>query len=491
MSIKPPVVWCVGGARSPAHTGLQADLRTGQHLDCHVHTIVTAMSVQSADGVSLIEPVSLIMFDEQWQTLLKDVPPDAIKIGLLPSSEIVKACSTWLKQMKAELPNLRVVFDPVIGVSNDVQVNSAAGLLAPLLPSIDVITPNANAFAALTHFSAEQSITDLHTQLAAYFYASSCRWLIEGENVEAKKATDWLVDQTTVVGFASNTINTHESGGESAIFSMVLVCFMAHGYDVLDSVTMAKAYCSGEESSWPWQLKNLPKIVMVDKALTSCVLPFAAMDFEKMGLYPVVDTIAWLELVLKQGVNIAQLRIKDPDDVALESKIQQAIALGTKYQAQVFINDYWQQAIAFGAYGVHLGQEDLDVANLAKIQAAGLRLGISTHGYYEIARAQSIQPSYIALGHIFPTQTKDMPSQPQGLVRLAHYVRLLKGHYPTVAIGGINAQRLPAVAQTGVESVALVTAITQADEPEAATRSLIMSFEHHSNRPQRNKGGKQ
>ena len=161
-----------------------------------------------------------------------------------------------------------------------------------------------------------------------------------------------------------------------------------------------------------------------------------------MGLYPVVDSIAWLELVLKQGVKLAQLRIKDPDDEYLEKKIQQAIALGKEYDAQVFINDYWQQAIAFGAYGVHLGQEDLDVADLAQIQAAGLRLGISTHGYYEIARAQSIQPSYIALGHIFPTQTKDMPSQPQGLTRLAHYATLLKDVFPTVAIGGIQFRAL-------------------------------------------------
>jgi hydroxymethylpyrimidine kinase / phosphomethylpyrimidine kinase / thiamine-phosphate diphosphorylase len=159
--------------------------------------------------------------------------------------------------------------------------------------------------------------------------------------------------------------------------------------------------------------------------------------------------------------------------------IQQAISLGKEYDAQVFINDYWQHAITFGAYGVHLGQEDLDVADLTQIQAAGLRLGISTHGYYEIARAQSIQPSYIALGHIFPTQTKDMPSQPQGLTRLTHYATLLKGAFPTVAIGGITGERLPAVTRTGVDSVALVTAITKAIEPEATTRSLMVAFKNH------------
>ena len=230
---------------------------------------------------------------------------------------------------------------------------------------------------------------------------------------------------------------------------------------------------------WPLQIENLPIIVTPHQYSNVSHLSFAKMDLNKMGLYPVVDTIAWLTLVLKQGIKLAQLRIKNPDDPELEGKIQQAIALGQKYNAQVFINDYWQQAITFGAYGVHLGQEDLDVADLSAIQDAGLRLGISTHGYYEIARAQSIKPSYIALGHIFPTQTKDMPSQPQGVKRLAHYACLLKGHYPTVAIGGIDAERLPLVARTGVTSVALVTAITKADDPEAATRSLMASLLQH------------
>ena len=100
MSIKPPVVWCVGGSDSSAHAGLQADLRTGQDLNCHVQTIITCITAQNSKEVRSVEPVSLTMFDEQWQTLLDDVPPNAIKVSLLPSIEIVKACSNWLKLIK-------------------------------------------------------------------------------------------------------------------------------------------------------------------------------------------------------------------------------------------------------------------------------------------------------------------------------------------------------------------------------------------------------
>ena len=122
----------------------------------------------------------------------------------------------------------------------------------------------------------------------------------------------------------------------------------------------------------------------------------------------------WIARLLEAGVTTIQLRIKDLPDEQVEEDIAAAIALGRRYQARLFINDYWRLAIKHGAYGVHLGQEDLDTTDLAAIHRAGLRLGVSTHDDAELARALAVKPSYIALGHIFPTQTKDMPSAPQG-----------------------------------------------------------------------------
>lgn len=124
------------------------------------------------------------------------------------------------------------------------------------------------------------------------------------------------------------------------------------------------------------------------------------------------------------------------------------------------------------AYGVHLGQEDLDIADLDSIHAAGLRLGLSTHDEAELDRALAERPSYIALGHVFPTQTKEMPSAPQGLEALTRYVKRLPG-ISTVAIGGISLERAPAVLATGVGSIAVVSAITQAHDWQAATCQLL------------------
>lgn len=105
----------------------------------------------------------------------------------------------------------------------------------------------------------------------------------------------------------------------------------------------------------------------------------------RLGLYPVVDSLAWLVRMLDAGVTTVQLRIKDSSEAQVTADIEAAVLLGRRYDARVFINDYWRLAIHHGAYGVHLGQEDMDSADA--IRAAGLRLGLSTHDRAELARA--------------------------------------------------------------------------------------------------------
>lgn len=192
----------------------------------------------------------------------------------------------------------------------------------------------------------------------------------------------------------------------------------------------------------------------------------------QLGLYPVVDSVSWIERLLAAGVRTIQLRIKDLPDREAEDSVRKAIALGRRYRARLFINDYWRLAIAHQAYGVHLGQEDLEVADLQAIRQAGLRLGISTHDDAERERAVALRPSYIALGHIFPTQTKLMPSAPQGVAQLQRHLPHLQG-IPAVAIGGISLARVPEVLATGVGSIAVVSAITQAADWRTATAELL------------------
>ncbi|QGX90254.1 thiamine phosphate synthase [Tatumella sp. TA1] len=190
-----------------------------------------------------------------------------------------------------------------------------------------------------------------------------------------------------------------------------------------------------------------------------------------LGLYPVVDSVIWIERLLTVGVKTLQLRIKHSDSALKRSEIHRSIALAREYNARLFINDEWQLAIEYQAYGVHLGQEDLLTADLAAIAKAGLRLGVSTHSDEEIDRVLPINPSYIALGPVYTTQTKAMAMPPQGVNKVAEHVARL-GAIPTVAIGGISLEKAKDVLQTGVGSIAVVSAITQAADWHAAVTAF-------------------
>ncbi|OCH09844.1 thiamine-phosphate diphosphorylase [Aliivibrio fischeri] len=194
---------------------------------------------------------------------------------------------------------------------------------------------------------------------------------------------------------------------------------------------------------------------------------FPNIDKSKFGLYPVVDDVSWIEKLLKLDVKTIQLRIKNPEQADLEQQVIKAIRLGREYDAQVFINDYWQLAIKHKAFGIHLGQEDIEVADLQAIAEANICLGLSTHDDSELLKVKALNPSYLALGHIFPTPTKEMPSQPQGLTNLAKNQQLA-GDIPTVAIGGIDLSVANDVWQTGVDSIAVVRAITEVEDTEQA-----------------------
>jgi thiamine-phosphate pyrophosphorylase len=98
-------------------------------------------------------------------------------------------------------------------------------------------------------------------------------------------------------------------------------------------------------------------------------------------------------------------------------------------------------------------------------------LGLSSHGYAEMLRADRFSPSYLAMGAVFPTTLKRMVTAPQGTGRLGTYARLMRD-YPLVAIGGIDSSRLPEVLASGVGSVAVVRALVGAEEPEAMAASL-------------------
>ncbi len=188
--------------------------------------------------------------------------------------------------------------------------------------------------------------------------------------------------------------------------------------------------------------------------------------------YLIVGDADWLERLVPLGVRLVQLRLKNMATDEMRRHIARGLECCARHGAQLVVNDHWRLAIEAGADFVHLGQEDLDGADLAALRRAGIRLGISTHDEAELDRALACDPAYVALGPIWPTLLKKMPWAPQGLDRLREWKARI-GALPLVAIGGLTPERLPGVFAAGADSAAVVTDIARAVSPEERTREWI------------------
>ena len=188
--------------------------------------------------------------------------------------------------------------------------------------------------------------------------------------------------------------------------------------------------------------------------------------------YPIVPDLAWMQRLVPLGVGTIQLRLKDaaPDEV--RRQIAGSLDLCKQHGAELIVNDYWREAIALGATFVHLGQEDLEAADVAAIKAAGIRLGISTHSPEELEIALAAKPDYIALGPIYETKLKAMAWAPQGLGRITQWKARI-GTLPLCCIGGITPDRAPGVVAAGADSVAVITDFFTHADPEARVRQWL------------------
>ena len=188
--------------------------------------------------------------------------------------------------------------------------------------------------------------------------------------------------------------------------------------------------------------------------------------------YLIVDSAEWIARLVPLGVKLVQLRIKDKEPAELRTEIRTAKAICAAHGCQLIVNDYWQLAINEGCDFVHLGQEDLEAADLGTIRAAGLKLGLSTHNDAELETAMAAKPDYVALGPVYPTILKQMKWSPQGLERLRIWKARI-GDLPLVAIGGLNVDRIEGVLSRGADSAAVVTDITLSPDPETRTRQWL------------------
>ncbi|WP_018694311.1 thiamine phosphate synthase [Algicola sagamiensis] len=482
-----PVVWIIAGSDSGAGAGIQADFLTCHDFGVHCCTVITATTAQNSMGINGIFPVSDESFLAQCNALAEDIQPDVIKIGLLATHRQVEILSAFIKHAKStwEKP-CKIVYDPVAVASTGEVLTE--GELQPiirqdLLPVVDVITPNLLEVTALTGLSLFDDLPLRQAADAIQDFGVEHVVITGGHGEQTDRCVDSYFSNEKEYTIENYRVKTPHSHGTGCSYASALAASMALSYPIPDAMVLASAYIQqGLRASerigqgvgavkhlgWPKDWEHYPTVQLhtAKRDMSHHESDFSSCRLNPLGFYPVVDSVEWVEKLLDLGVETIQLRIKNESGLALRDKLDKAIQLAKKLSAQLFINDHWELAVELGAYGVHLGQEDLETADLLAIQKAGLRLGVSSHGYFEICTAMQCRPSYIAFGAIYPTTTKDMSGKIQGLEKLKRYVALIQD-IPHVAIGGIDRKRAPEVLETGVKSLAVVRAVTESKNLEA------------------------
>jgi hydroxymethylpyrimidine kinase/phosphomethylpyrimidine kinase/thiamine-phosphate diphosphorylase len=373
--------------------------------------------------------------DASWSTRLgvlqQSTPPEAIcvdlGIGTLPLQTVMRS-----------LQILRAV-RPVALVVEASDATSLAPMLLERVISQATLVVMFNAAGVLNTLSAD--LCEAGAQAAAVLGAS--RWRVSMHTPQAKALLDASLNGPKA-GF-SVTVATHA---------------LANGFCHADAVVLALSGAC------------LPDLYLDCPTATPPFLPaFAELSDARLGLYAIVDTADWIERVLAAGVRTVQLRAKQGSPEQLSEEIRRSVQAAEAAGAQLFINDHWKLALQHGAYGVHLGQEDTLTADLGALRAAGVRVGLSSHCAWEVARAQALKPSYIACGPIHATVTKDMPWWPQGNGNLAYWCKVLAST-PVVAIAGMDEARSTEAVQCGAAGVAVLRGIVQAADLGAKVAQL-------------------
>lgn len=491
-----PIIWSIAGTDSGGGAGLSADQRAADAFGVHLCPVVAAVTAQHSRAVTHVEPMPVEVLEAQLAALASDMPPRAIKTGLLGSAAAVRCVAQWVDRLRAQGP-VALVVDPVLsastgrGFANELVVQAYRELL---LPRATLVTPNRQEAVQLLGDSAASAAPGSLPAMgrALQRLGSEAVAITGGDSADHQGLVlDWIDTPQAAGWLAAKRLNTPHHHGSGCTFATSAAAALALGFVIADALVLAKmatghalkqSYAAGLGAgpvcAMPGFGREAAGMPLLSWGETPAFAPRRAERFEALGLYAVVDSAARVAQALDAGVRTVQLRLKTPAvpethwRKTLEAEVQRTVALCRKAQVQGFINDHWELAAACGAHGVHLGQEDLLAlgdAGRDRLLASGLQLGISSHSLWELARARALAPRYIACGPVWPTLTKAMPWRPQGLDNLAWWCAM--AGFPVVAIGGIlQADQMQAAASCGADGVCAVRVL--GEHPDRVVPSL-------------------
>ncbi len=493
------IVWSIAGSDTSGGAGLQADLKTFQALDAHGCVVVTAVTSQSTASVDAIEPITAVHIGKQISSLKSDLPAHSIKIGMVFSAQIAQSIVEHLQNFIGG----PIVWDPVLSSTSGTNLVAEADIeeiKRSMFSISEIVTPNIPEACLLAGIAPVDSrnhdraeLNDLVEEIGRKLLSQGARAvLIKGGHAGGTYSQDYFTDGHQKWWLTSRRIAAAvQHRGTGCTLSSAYAVGRARGYSQLDSLVYAKgfinqclrqAYPSGSGSlllnyqSFKISEEYLP--CMTPQAVSEELERKAFLRHDNIGFYPIVNRAEMVDKLVKAGAPTVQIRIKDLHGEELATEIRHAINLTRASNTKLYVNDHWELALEMGAFGVHLGQEDLVTANIELLHKRGVRLGVSTHCLSEVARALAIQPSYVAIGPIFTTTTKEMSFQPQGLAGFHLWRQALTA--PLVAIGGIFLENAPDLLSLGANGIAVVRDVTQTQDIAARVKKWLELFHSRS-----------
>ena len=242
MAVTPPIVLTIAGFDPSSGAGITADIKTIAAHECYGVSCITALTVQSTQGVSRVQPVEPEVIASTLEALVSDMEIAAVHIGMLGTAAVVQTVVDFLS--RAKLPH--VVLDPILKSSSGADLLDFAGsqlLMERLIPLAEMITPNLAEASVLTGLP----VTNLDQMRAAavkLHAMGAVNAVITGGDLE--KATD-LLSFTTSRGvdqevFKSERLQSNSTHGTGCAFSTSLACHLAQGRGLPEAVLLSKAY---------------------------------------------------------------------------------------------------------------------------------------------------------------------------------------------------------------------------------------------------------
>jgi hydroxymethylpyrimidine/phosphomethylpyrimidine kinase len=253
MPTPPPIVWTIAGFDPSSGAGVTADIKTISALGCYGVSCITALTVQNTLGVRRISPISPQTVRETLHALLDDFQPNAIKIGMLATVEIVSVVADFLEALSQ--PRCPIVLDPIMHSSSGAQFLDPDGialLRSRLLPLATVVTPNRAEAATLTARHAAppedlaQALRHLGAQAAVVTGGDATGGDDTGADGSAADSSDVLAYSLQGMEFVETLsaprIASNATHGTGCAFSTAIACALAQGRSIPTAVTSAKAF---------------------------------------------------------------------------------------------------------------------------------------------------------------------------------------------------------------------------------------------------------